>query len=140
MTTVDILAARRAAFWRAQSQRYEPRNAAAIKAARSSGQIEEGGHIVASFVDRTPLRHPHVFVDSGREYDWRFASLLRAWVAVKPGVDAGKVLRDLYDMTGGYLGLIDVERQLVADVVPSARGLKLHPYLRGSEPWEAVFG
>lgn len=130
-----------ASLWRAMSQRYEPRNVAAVKQALSDGRLSrEDGTLCASFVDRTPLRVPHVFVSPGRSYDWRFAVGMRFWIATRPGVDISGVLRDLFEVSLGYVGLVDVERLVVADVAAGARGLKLYPYRRGSQQWEAVFG
>lgn len=119
----------------------QPRNASAIIKARRAGLLEFGDSIVVSFVGTTVLSDPHVFVDSGKSYDWRFAAGLHASMVVCPGVDAGSVMKDLFLVTIPYPSLIDFERKYVASVVDCPGGeLKFWPRRTGSGPWQALFG
>lgn len=122
--------------WQAMSRLHQPRNAKNVGATYA-----EGERLVVSFVGDTGLPGPHVFCDSGRRYDFRFAANRRAEIVVKPGIDAGRVMEDLYIVTEPYPTLIDLEAQILASIVPKARGgLQLWPRARGSEPWRALFG
>lgn len=126
--------------WKAMARCPAPRNLQAILDAKRTGELEEGGHVVVSFVGSTGLRLPHLFVDSGKRYDLRCLANLRAHVVVRAGVDATRVIEDVSIMTIPYPNLIDFDRQVVASIVEGAHGLKLWPRRRGSESWAALFG
>lgn len=121
--------------WRDMGKLYPPRNARALE------RVPEGECFVASFVDRTPLAEPHVFIDGGKRYDWRLAVNRRVVIAVRPGIDARSAIADLFELTELYPMLIDFESKVFAAIVEKpGGGFKLWPYRKGSEPWQAVFG
>lgn len=127
--------------WRLMESLPAPRNAAALRKAREAGDAKIGDQVVLSFVDRTELGFPHLFVDPGRRYDLRCVTGLFATVATRPGIDARKLIEDLCVLTQPYVTLMDVERQVVASVVDGAGGaFKLWPRRRGGEAWRAYFG
>lgn len=118
-----------------------PRNAAAIVEARKRGDLRYGDCIVASFVGSTSLAEPHVFVDPGKRYDWRFAEDLHVTIVVKPGIDAAQTIADICRATVAYPSLVDFERQVAASLVPKPGG-GWKPWARpkGGESWRALFG
>ena len=121
--------------------RHAPRNAEAIIKARLDGGLADGDSFVVSFVGSTPLVEPHVFVDNGERYDWRFAAGLHATIVVVEGVNAARVMRDLLQMTVLYPTIVDFERQYVASLIGcSGVVFQAWPHLRGCESWNALFG
>jgi hypothetical protein len=127
--------------WQAMERRPLPRNVKAISAARARGRLGALGVFVVSFVGETAIDAPHVYVDAGKRYDWRFASDLQACIVVAIGVDAKQTVADLFEATEAYPTLIDFDRRTVASVVEdgTSGGLKLWPRARGSEAWRALF-
>ncbi len=120
--------------WEAMARRAKPRNVEAV------AELEEGGAFVVSFVGPTSIAAPHVFVDGGRRYDWRFAALLQACIVVTRGVRAQQLLADVFEATLSYPTLIDFDRKIAASIVAREGGtLKFWPRRRGSEPWRALF-
>ena len=123
-----------------RAARQQPRNAAAIVEARSCGKLEDGDCIIVSFIGDTGLSEPHVYADSGKRYDWRFAEGLHVSMVVRPGVDAAKTMEDLFRSTMPYPTVTDFDRKIVASVVDKpGGGVKLWPRRSGSGPWRALF-
>lgn len=121
--------------WHAMARRPLPRNAEAVL----RGENDPKDPLVVSFVGDTCLAGIHVFVDSGRRYDWRFAFDLQALIVVRPGVDARLTMGDIFQATQPYPSLVDFDRKFVASIVENGAGLKLWPRRQGSEPWRALF-
>jgi hypothetical protein len=121
--------------WQAMSRRPKPRNL------KSLDRTEEGGLFVVSFIGETPLAEPHVFVDGGTRYDWRFAAGLQAVIVVREGIRAAQTMADLFDASLPYPTLVDFDRKDVASIVSRDGGrLQFWPRRRGSEQWRALFG
>lgn len=120
--------------WQAMARRPPPRNAKAI------ANIEEGDTFVVSLVGETPIAGPHVYVDPGKRYDWRFAAGLQAVIVTRPGIKAAQLMADLYQASQPYPTLVDFDRKVVASIVEKCSGgLQLWPRRRGSESWRALF-
>ena len=117
-----------------------PRNAQSIIEARELGEIVDRDSFVVSLVGSTSIQAPHVFVDPGRRYDWRFARGLHANIVTRPGIDARAVMEDLRDLAGPGMApyLIDFDSRLVATVVCN-RPLTVWPERPGSPVWVTLF-
>jgi hypothetical protein len=117
-----------------------PRNAQAIIDGRASGKIQPRASLVVSFDGWTEFAAPHVFVDGGRRYDWRFSEGLHCCIVAKAGTDARAVLEDLKDLAplGQAPYLIDFSGQFMATVV-CTRPLTLMPEPKGSFLWRQCF-
>lgn len=114
-----------------------PRNAAAVTAALATGQLKYGDTLVVSFVGDTDMAGPHVYCDSGKRYDWRFAAGLQVVAVVRPGVNAAATLGDLFRSTVLYPTVVDFDRKVVGSIVEPGR---VWPIRKGSDPWQALFG
>ncbi len=98
-----------------------PRNAAHIIAMRLAGKAPAYG-VVISYVGATRyVGMPHVYCDSGKDYDMRFLAGLQVVVVVKPGVKCMPVLRKLWSQylnvntpTDGMPMVVDIEREHLA--------------------------
>jgi hypothetical protein len=120
---------------------YPPRNAQAIERYRREGWLSEHDTgVVVSFVGKTAIDAPHVFVDSGRRYDWSALAGLSAFIVVTKGVDARHAMVDLYRISeiGRTPQLIDFDAKMMAWIV-SADPLTLDPQRVGSLPWVNLF-
>lgn len=118
-----------------------PRNAGQIIGLKSRDSMPEC--VVVSFVGQTDIAHPHVFPESGVEYDWEFLRGAHVVVAVKPGINARHALGAIYDAKGDnplapYPSLIDTERQQLSMIV-GARPLALWHVKRETELWNTYF-
>lgn len=123
--------------WLAMSHRKPPRNVQSVSRARARG-IERG--LVVSFVGETCIEGPHVYVDSGGVYDWRFALDLPVAVVVTRGVDARPVFRDLFLVAMLYPTIVDFDREHVGSVVEaSSNSFQVRLLRQGSEPWLRLF-
>lgn len=104
---------------------------------------ERGSDVVVSFVEQTRYRGiPHVYVDSGRDYDMRPLRDLRPIVAVRRGIDCARVCRALLEQMGwAYPAWVDVDERHVAYVVDGPRplGFKLWNVKQGSSIWRTFF-
>lgn len=95
-----------------------PRNARPIVEAKAHGK-RPAHPVVVSFVGELPgWSNHHVFVDEGVSYDWEFLRGIDTYVAVKPGINAGKTIREILKVNPGErasympeIFLIDVERR-----------------------------
>jgi hypothetical protein len=112
-----------------------PRNIASLQG------IRKGSPIVVSFVGSTGYDNPHVFADSGKQYDWTFTKDLHCTIVVKPGVDAAHAMRSICaqaDWFEGYPILVDAERQQLAYIV-TPNPLHLWPVKAGTHTWHRHF-
>lgn len=122
------------AAWAAMSRQPLPRNARALD------QLQPKDYLAISFVGNTPLRMPTVYADSGKRYDLRRAQGAHVFIVVKPGIDAKRVIADVFEVGELYPTLVDYETKTVAAIVDKVGGgFKLWPWARGSEPWRAYF-
>lgn len=127
--------------WKAMARCEVPRNLHAIQQMRDTGKLKDGDLVVVSFVGQTRYPEPHLYCNSGRRYDLRVLANLNAAVVVRPGIGAGQVLADLAHLTRDLPILIDVERQIRAEVIESTGGaLKLWPSAQGGRAWLECFG
>lgn len=101
--------------------------------------MHRGDAFAVSFVGPTKLPMRHVFVDEGRSYEWDFASGLHAWVVVHKGVDAGRLMAEIFAATLPYPTLVDFERLVVGSLIDTKGGFRLWPVRRGSAPWQELF-
>lgn len=117
-----------------------PRNSQALLDYRRQGLIREYDGVVVSFVGKTAIESPHVFVDSGRRYDWRPVAGLNVCIALAAGVDARHAMVDLYRQAanGWQPSIVDFDGKHVAWVV-SDKPLTLLPHGRGSATWAGLF-
>lgn len=118
-----------------------PRNAAALIDYRRQGLLSDHDDgVVVSYVGQTPIDAPHVFVDSGRQYDWSALAGLSAYIVVTKGIDARLAIVDLCRCSelGKAPHLIDFEAKLLAWIV-SHDPITLLPQRRGSSSWVNLF-
>lgn len=122
-----------------------PRNAGQIIGLKARDAMPEC--VVVSFVGQTDIGHPHVFPESGVEYDWGFLGGAHVVVAVKPGINARHALSAVFDAvtdapewtpSAPYPSLIDTERQQLSMIV-GTRPLALWHVKRDTDLWNTYF-
>lgn len=108
-----------------------PRNAKVLDG------LEKGSSVVVSFVGDTDYKHPHVYADPGRDYNWRFAEHVRTVIVVRPGLDVLRALVAIFEAearSGWYPTLVDIEAKTVGSIV-DGQPIKLWPKREGCETW-----
>ncbi len=88
-----------ATAWRGMARCELPRNVKAIV------DLPNFAEAVVSFVGKTSLPLPHVFVESGRRCDLRPLTARHVFVAIRKGIDASQALADLTQIALPYVTL-----------------------------------
>lgn len=126
---------------RATARIYPPRNAPAVQRMRDGGRLRPGDTVIVSFVGQTDFPYPHVFVEPSTDYDMRVISGLHVVIAVRPGIDCSRVMREVFnlaDVFKGYPTVADVERKQVGCLV-GVNPLKLWTIKQDSQLWRQHF-
>lgn len=118
-----------------------PRNAQSVSEARARAGGNPAEPLVVSFVGETCLAGAHVFVDSGKNYDWRFAAGLPVCIVVCPGIDARKAMAHLFLVARSYPTLIDFDLKVAASIIEPGddKFPRMWIHRRDSDPWRALF-
>lgn len=117
-----------------------PRNAQAIVTMRAEGWKPEDP-VIVSYVGDTGFDNPHVYANSGEEYDWRFLKGLQVSIFVRPNVNAKHAMKALFaeaDLMQGYPWLVDVELKHAACIIEN-NPIQLWHLIDGSDIWQEFF-